>query len=105
MTKPSTMNELSALSLTDLQREIKAQTLLLEKMRSGVQLKKEKDTAQLKRERRQLARMKTEQTRKTRSALPKATPASTVSTSAVQASPSTKAAGNKKADKSVPSKK
>jgi|GEM_PF-2916929 len=104
MTKNVTMKELSALSLTDLLREIKVQTLLVEKLRSGVQLKKEKDTAQLKRERRQLARMRTEETRKVRTALPKSAPTSTVSTSALQSSPSVKASGKKTAGKSVPSK-
>ena len=65
MAKNSTMNELKAMQRPDLLREIKAQELLVSKLRVGVELKKEKDTARLKRERRQLARMCTEWTRKT----------------------------------------
>lgn len=99
-----TMTELRALPLPDLLREIKAQTLLVEKLRAGIALKKEKDTARLKRERRQLARMQTERTRKTRTALPSAPPASTVSASAPRASSSAKAMEDKTADRPVPSK-
>lgn len=65
MVKNSQMSEFKAMQRPDLLREIKAQELLLEQIRVGVELKKEKDTARLKRERRQLARMQTEWTRKT----------------------------------------
>jgi hypothetical protein len=65
----TTMDELRAMNLQDLAREIKVQTLLVEKLRIGVELRKEKDTAKLRRERRQLARMRTEWTRKTRASL------------------------------------
>lgn len=65
MAKNSQMNELRAMQRPDLLREIKAQELLVEQIRVGVELKKEKDTARLKRERRRLARMQTEWTRKT----------------------------------------
>lgn len=65
MPKTSTAGELQAMQMPDLVREIKAQVLLVEQLRLGVQLHKEKDTAKLRRERRRLAQMKTEWTRKT----------------------------------------
>lgn len=65
MVKNSQMNEFKAMQRPDLLREIKAQELLVTQLRVGVELKKEKDTARLKRERRRLARMQTEWTRKT----------------------------------------
>lgn len=98
-----TMNELMALPLPDLKREIKAQAFLVAKLRADIALKKEKDTARLKRERRQLARMQTEQTRKARTALPSSAPASRVPPSA-QPSQKPRPARKATAGPSVPSK-
>lgn len=70
MTTHSSMDELKAMQMPDLLREMKAQELLVEKLRLGVALKKEKDTARYRREKRQFARMKTEWTRKIRLQLP-----------------------------------
>lgn len=82
MTRNSATGELKAMPMPDLEREIKAQVLLVEKLRLGVHLKKEKDTARLRRERRTLARMKTEWTRKVSEQLHGSPKPSTVSTSA-----------------------
>ncbi len=64
MPKSSATGELRAMQMPDLAREIKAQTLLVEQIRLAIHMKKEKDTAKLRRERRTLARMNTEWTRK-----------------------------------------
>ncbi|MFH1444109.1 MAG: hypothetical protein ABIG34_01820 [Candidatus Peregrinibacteria bacterium] len=82
MTKTSTSGEFRAMQMLDLEREIKAQVVLVEKLRLGVELKKEKDTAKLRRERRKFAQMKTEWTRKTAAQLQGSTKPSTVSVSA-----------------------
>jgi hypothetical protein len=66
------------MQIADLLREFKAQELLVEKMRLGVKLKKEKDTARYRREKRQLARMKTELTRKAHEQLRATSKVSTV---------------------------
>ncbi|OIO53574.1 hypothetical protein AUJ46_04625 [Candidatus Peregrinibacteria bacterium CG1_02_54_53] len=91
MPKSSAIGEFRAMQMSDLDREIKAQVLLLERVRLGVELKKEKDTAKLRRERRKLAQMKTEWTRKTAaqlqgSAKPSTVPASTKSSTDKSAS-------------------
>lgn len=57
--------ELMKMPLEDLRRDTHAQDLQVRKLRMGVQLGKEKDTAQYRRERLQLARMKTALTQKT----------------------------------------
>jgi len=49
---------------TDLVREMKAQVVLVEKLRLGIRLQKEKDTARYRREKKVLARMQTEWHRK-----------------------------------------
>ncbi|MDD5040951.1 MAG: hypothetical protein PHX87_01360 [Candidatus Peribacteraceae bacterium] len=100
MAPSSSTGELRAMQMPDLVREMKAQALLVERLRFGVKLKKEKDTAKLRRERRTFARMKTEWTRKTAAQLQGSAKPSTVSISA-KASPSAKVPGNKTADKSV----
>ncbi|ALM09412.1 MAG TPA: hypothetical protein DEB30_01315 [Candidatus Peribacter riflensis] len=101
MTKTTTAGELRAMQLPDLSREIKAQVLLIEQLRLGVQLKKEKDTAKLRRERRQLARMKTEWARKTTAQLQGVTKPSTVPTSAKASASALRATADKTADRSA----
>lgn len=59
MTQHSTSIELQNMQAEDLRREIKAQDLVVEKMRMGIRVQKEKDTAKYRREKRTLARMKT----------------------------------------------
>jgi len=98
MPKTSATGELKAMQMPDLVREMKAQALLLEQLRLGVKLQKEKDTAKLRRERRKFAQMKTEWTRKTVAQLQGSQKPSTVPASA-KASPSAKATGDKTADK------
>lgn len=78
MPTSSATGELRAMQMPDLVREIKAQTLLVEQIRLAVHMKKEKDTAKLRRERRVLARMQTEWTRKNASQLQGAAKPSTV---------------------------
>ncbi|MDD4286951.1 MAG: hypothetical protein PHO20_01680 [Candidatus Peribacteraceae bacterium] len=106
MPKPSATGELRAMQMPDLAREIKAQALLVEQLRLGIKLKKEKDTAKLRRERRKFAQMKTEWTRKTAAQLQGSTKPSTVPSSATsltsghgsaKASPSAKATKDKSA--------
>ena len=82
MSKSSTAGELRAMQMPDLAREIKAQTLLVEQIRLAVHMKKEKDTAKLRRERRALARMNTEWTRKNATQLQASVKPSTVTVSA-----------------------
>jgi len=85
MPKTSATGELKAMQMPDLVREMKAQALLLEQLRLGVKLQKEKDTAKLRRERRKFAQMKTEWTRKTAAQLQGSQKPSTVSASALRA--------------------
>ena len=56
--------ELRAMQKADLLRELKAQVVLVEKLRLGIRLQKEKDTARYRREKKVLARMQTEWHRK-----------------------------------------
>lgn len=100
MSKTSATGELRAMQMPDLAREIKAQTLLVEQLRLGVKLQKEKDTSKLRRSRRRLAQMKTEWTRKSAAQLQSDAKPSRVPASA-KASSSAKEAGNKPAGKSV----
>lgn len=51
--------ELLKMPIEDLERDIREQNLTVRKLRMGITMMKEKDTAQLKRERRMLARMMT----------------------------------------------
>lgn len=55
----STYGELEAMPKEDLGKEIVTQRAIVRKMRLGILLNKEKDTAKYRRERRQLARMLT----------------------------------------------
>jgi hypothetical protein len=96
MSKPSAIGELRAMQMPDLAREIKTQALLVEQLRLGIKLKKEKDTAKLRRERRKFAQMKTEWTRKTAAQLQGSAKPSTVPAS-TKASPSAKATEDKSA--------
>lgn len=82
MAPSSATGEYRAMQLSDLVREIKAQELLVEQVRLSIGLKKEKDTAKLRRSRRTLARMKTEWARKTATPLQGSAKPSTVSASA-----------------------
>lgn len=54
-----TTKELRAMQATDLRKELSEKQILLQKIRLGIELRKEKDTAKLKRERRQISRMQT----------------------------------------------
>ncbi len=76
------MDELKKMQVTDLLRELKAQDLLVEEMRMGIKMQKEKDTARYRREKRQLARMKTALAEKEHVRLPAKRKPSTVSSSA-----------------------
>ncbi len=75
MSSAVTITELLKMQPDDLHREIRAQHTLVEKMRIGIQMSKEKDTAKYRREKRQLARMHTAQSfqKKGLNAQPKAT--------------------------------
>ncbi len=53
------IKELKNMPLEDLLREIKEQSSVVAKLRLGIKMNKEKDTAKYKREKKQLARMKT----------------------------------------------
>lgn len=53
----ASFGELTAMPLDELRKEITDQRTLVSKMRLGIQLSKEKDTAKFRRERRALARM------------------------------------------------
>ncbi|MFA6039484.1 MAG: hypothetical protein WCV62_06330 [Candidatus Peribacteraceae bacterium] len=57
----SSYGELTAMPPEELRRDIAAQRTLVRKMRLGVEMKKEKDTARYRREKRQLSRMLTAQ--------------------------------------------
>jgi ribosomal protein L29 len=59
-----TITELSKMDTADLQREIAGQRMLVQKMRMGITMKKEKDSALYRREKKTLARMQTVLTRK-----------------------------------------
>ncbi|MFH0851522.1 MAG: hypothetical protein V1876_02120 [Candidatus Peregrinibacteria bacterium] len=98
MTPSSATGELRAMQMPDLEREIKAQMLLVEKLRLSVQLQKEKDTAKLRRSRRKYAQMKTEWTRKTAAQLQGSVKPSTVPSSA-QTSPRLRPASKATADR------
>jgi ribosomal protein L29 len=59
MTSSTSINDLRKLSVADLQQEIRTQRSLVAKMRMGVTMRTEKDTAKYKRERVHLARLLT----------------------------------------------
>lgn len=54
-----TMEELRRMNTADLQREIRTHRQLCANMRLGIEIRKEKDTAKYRRERRTLARLLT----------------------------------------------
>ena len=64
MNKHPSYVELLKMSMDDLHGEARAQDMNVRKLRMGVTMGKEKDTAQYRRERKQLARMKTAMTQK-----------------------------------------
>lgn len=67
-----TIAELHKMNLSDLQREVHEQRTHVAKLRLGIKMKKEKDTAKYRREKTQLARMVTVLTEKSKSdSLPK----------------------------------
>jgi len=53
------IKELKNMPLEDLLREVKEQSAVIAKLRLGIKMNKEKDSAKYKREKKQLARMKT----------------------------------------------
>ncbi len=59
MAKKTTMTELKKMQLPDLEREITAKRMHLTKVHLGVELRQEKDTAKVRFERRELARLLT----------------------------------------------
>lgn len=59
MTKKTTMTELRKMPLPDLEREIMEKRMQLTKVHLGVEMRQEKDTAKVRFERRELARMLT----------------------------------------------
>ena len=67
MAKIVSISELRNMPLDDLHREVREQELSVAKLRMGVHLNKEKDTAKYQREKKQLARMKTVWAEKQRS--------------------------------------
>jgi ribosomal protein L29 len=64
MSKQTSIIELRKMQPVDLRKEIREQEVTVAKLRLGVQLQKEKDHAKYKREKVQLARMKTVLTEK-----------------------------------------
>ncbi|MBU0458785.1 hypothetical protein KJ652_02635 [Patescibacteria group bacterium] len=60
------IDELTNMQLPDLLREIKEQSSQVAKMRLGIKMNKEKDNAKYKREKKQLARMQTVLTEKSK---------------------------------------
>ncbi len=64
-----TFAELLGMQADDLRRELRAQETLVRKLRIGISLNKEKDTAKYRREKKTLARMHTAATQKQASAL------------------------------------
>ncbi len=64
-----TYAELLGMQQDDLQKELRAQETLVRKMRIGIAMNKEKDTAKYRREKKILARMHTAQVQKHASAL------------------------------------
>ena len=58
-TTVTTIGELRSMQLSDLRREVRTQRVLVTKLRLGIDLQKEKDTAKYKREKKILSRMMT----------------------------------------------
>ena len=78
MSKRTPFTELLKQSPDDLRREIRAQSLTVRKLQMGIALRKEKDTAQYKRERKAIARMQTALTQKAKEPLKQAKKSATV---------------------------
>ncbi len=91
MIKKSTIIELRSMSQADLHKEILAKKSVVGKMRLGIQMRTEKDSARYLREKRDLARMLTAMNEKKR-ALPKASTPATLPAPAAKKRPSRKAA-------------
>ena len=79
MSRRTPYSELLKLPADDLRLEIRAQSLKVRKLKLGIAMSKEKDTAQHRRERRQLARMQTALTLKTNERLMEAKKSGTMS--------------------------
>ncbi len=78
-TATSTINDLLSMSVEDIQKDLRAQRLTVAKLRIDVELRKEKDTARYRRERRHLALLETVLSRKRAESLHSAASSSTVS--------------------------
>lgn len=102
MAKLATTTELRKMPLADLHKEIKEAEVQVAKLRLGVKLRKEKDTAKYVREKKQLARMKAVRSEKQREELQSAKAASTV---AAPDAPAKAAPAKKPAKKTSSTKK
>ncbi|TSC58720.1 MAG: hypothetical protein Greene041619_430 [Candidatus Peregrinibacteria bacterium Greene0416_19] len=71
MTTLSSTAELRNMQVADLERDVRAGRALVRKLRIGIEMNKEKDSARYRREKRQLARMLTILGQKRRKALPR----------------------------------
>jgi ribosomal protein L29 len=77
-TATSTISDLLSMSVEDLESDLRAQRLAVAKLRIDVELRKEKDTARYRRERRRLALLETALSRKRSESLQSAKNSSTV---------------------------
>ncbi len=59
MAPKTTMTELRKMQAEDLKREVMSKSMTIAKIRMGVEMRQEKDTAQLRREKKDLARVLT----------------------------------------------
>lgn len=59
MTSPSSMTELRKMHIDDLQREAYSKRMIIAKIGIGIAMRQEKDTALLRREKKELARLLT----------------------------------------------
>ncbi len=78
-TASSTIGDLLSMSVEDLQKELRTQRVAVAKLRIDVELRKEKDTARYRRERRHLALLETALSRKRAESLHSTASSSTVS--------------------------
>lgn len=81
MATKTTMTELRKMTLKDLHREVTSLQAAIGKLRMGMVMKKEKNTAHYQREKKQLARLMTALTEKSKEELSKSSPDTTVSDS------------------------
>jgi len=84
----TTTTELRKMQSNDLEKEIREQSVLVAKLRMGVKLGKEKDSAKYQREHKQLARMTTIMTEKRTEELLEAASTPTVSARTTSNTPS-----------------